>query len=94
MTGVQTCALPICFPVTIPADAIVEELRKLKLRTDEISRRIGWYDDISEFKDIYPVEVRESAIHGKGFNSYMILYLKMTIQRKNYIKIILQYIIK
>ena len=36
MTGVQTCALPICFPVTIWSDAetlaeIVEEVFQVKL---------------------------------------------------------------
>ena len=30
MTGVQTCALPICFPVTIRTEAAAETMEQLK----------------------------------------------------------------
>ena len=42
MTGVQTCALPICFPVTIPAIIIVDESQSLFVpEVQALTTRIG-----------------------------------------------------
>ena len=50
MTGVQTCALPICFPVTITRNAIVTDSGKITLSTIGRRENTGpnevrfWYD--------------------------------------------------
>ena len=40
MTGVQTCALPICFPVTIP-----------RLGIDKRAKKVEFYTVYDEFKE-------------------------------------------
>ena len=45
MTGVQTCALPICFPVTIASLPVVpRSARKRLTNLDDRSRGIQKYD--------------------------------------------------
>ena len=45
MTGVQTCALPICFPVTIAAGANMSgNIRIIERRIDELERAIRLRD--------------------------------------------------
>ena len=43
MTGVQTCALPICFPVTIGKYRIIElmdkDITKKQLELDEVKQK-------------------------------------------------------
>ena len=55
MTGVQTCALPICFPVTIRS--LVEIVRELqRAGFTEISARLGIHEGtIKVYVDYYPV---------------------------------------
>ena len=43
MTGVQTCALPICFPVTITTD--IREFFTLSLTNSDIQSRLNRIDD-------------------------------------------------
>ena len=38
MTGVQTCALPICFPVTISADKEVEIPKYFEIEDDKFGK--------------------------------------------------------
>ena len=46
MTGVQTCALPICFPVTI-IEYDVETANQLWLEVGERLEKLGDMDDVN-----------------------------------------------
>ena len=48
MTGVQTCALPICFPVTIPGvKKVAQKGLKSKFERDlELQNDIEYYQDV------------------------------------------------
>ena len=58
MTGVQTCALPICFPVTITVDAYIMA---------EIARAIHNYNNLAVYGGLreYQQEVIDTILNPK-----------------------------
>ena len=57
MTGVQTCALPICFPVTINGvdKGRVAESGTVYATTSKNLHELGSKQDIQGFKDLFKV---------------------------------------
>ena len=59
MTGVQTCALPICFPVTITQEEREQESMKNQIREEEEEKETGDNEEDKKQNE----EETESNIH-------------------------------
>ena len=70
MTGVQTCALPICFPVTIAAvsDYIPKEKFEGKLKKEKLGET--WSLELTKNIDILAT-LNKSEIYAIGFKAEM-----------------------
>ena len=55
MTGVQTCALPICFPVTIRGGC-VDVARMMCSCSVELSEYVGGFDTTTKREEIQVIE--------------------------------------
>ena len=80
MTGVQTCALPICFPVTIGVVEIVEEKNNSQIIITSIPFRVNKADLILKIAEL----VRDKKIDGiKGIRDESTKDIRIVIELKN-----------
>ena len=68
MTGVQTCALPICFPVTIGTKEVVESARN----EAEFELEVIFIDGDAELEKLYGEEVPVTMINGKRHDYFRV----------------------
>ena len=79
MTGVQTCALPICFPVTIASRKDLNAIAELPIKTAYGFQRLGHFVELSY--DVGASELKSEM--GKKVN-YIYITLKEGFSSKTY----------
>ena len=82
MTGVQTCALPICFPVTIGVDtALLYDKRKIELVDSEAISFI--YEGVNEEQDEYYDTTRDVLFCKLKYNDKLLNVFVAHLPSKN-----------